>query len=57
MQDYTEKNSLPFGKVLGLIRIAIVGELSGANLFEIIEILEKEEAIKRVEALANYLSR
>ena len=57
VQDYTEKNSLPFSKVLGLIRIAIVGELSGANLFEIIEILEKEEAIKRVEALANYLSR
>jgi len=57
VEVFAKDMSLSFGKVLGLIRIAIVGELSGAGLFEIVEILEKTEAIKRVEALANYLKK
>jgi len=57
VEVFAKDMSLSFGKVLGLIRIAIVGELSGAGLFEIVEIIEKTEAIKRVEALANYLKK
>jgi glutamyl-tRNA synthetase len=57
IQDYTKASSLNFGNVLGLIRMAVVGELSGAGLFDIIELIEKTEAVKRVEALADYLNR
>ena len=57
VQDYSKKTSLNFGKVMGLIRLAVVGELSGASLFEILELIEKKEAIKRVEALADYLKK
>ena len=57
IQDYTKASSLNFGKVLGLIRMAVVGELSGAGLFDIIELIEKTEAVKRIESLADCLSR
>tara|TARA_B100001250_G_scaffold12901_1_gene11303 strand:- start:818 stop:2308 length:1491 start_codon:yes stop_codon:yes gene_type:complete len=57
IQDYAKASSLNFGNVLGLIRMAVVGELSGAGLFDIIELIEKTEAVKRVEALADYLTR
>ena len=57
IQDYAKASSLNFGNVLGLIRLAVVGELSGAGLFDIIELIEKTEAVKRVEALADYLTR
>ena len=57
VQDYSKKTSLNFGKVMGLIRLAIVGELSGASLFEILELIEQKEAVKRVEALADYLKK
>jgi len=57
IHEYSKKNSLNFGKVLGLIRLSLVGELSGADLFEIIGFLEKEEAVKRIETLADYLTK
>ncbi len=57
IQDYAKASFLNFGNVLGLIRMAVVGELSGAGLFDIIELIEKTEAVKRVEALADYLNR
>ena len=57
VQDYVKKNSMNFGTVLGLIRLAVVGELSGASLFEILELIEKKEAIKRVVAFADYLNQ
>ena len=57
VQDYARASSLNFGKVLGLIRLALVGELSGAGLFDIVEVLEKKEAVKRVLALSDYLKK
>ena len=57
IQGYAKASSLNLGNVLGLIRMAVVGELSGAGLFDIIELIEKTEAVKRVEALADYLNR
>ena len=55
IENYAKRRNLGFGKVLGLIRLAIVGELSGPDLFETIEIVGQTASIKRIKALANFL--
>lgn len=55
IENYAKGRNLGFGKVLGLIRLAIVGELSGPDLFETIEIVGQTASIKRIKALANFL--
>ena len=49
------KYLLNFGKVLGLVRLAVVGKLSGADLFMTLEIIGKNSAIKRIEALVSHI--
>jgi glutamyl-tRNA synthetase len=46
---YVEKHQLGFGKVMNPLRIAIVGAAKGPHLFDIMEIIGKEETIKRIE--------
>ena len=55
IENYAKRRNLGFGKILGLIRLAIVGELSGPDLFETIEIVGQTASIKRIKALANFL--
>lgn len=43
----TEKE-LGFGKVMPPLRLAIVGEMKGPHLFDIIEIIGKEETLNRI---------
>jgi glutamyl/glutaminyl-tRNA synthetase len=42
-------NNLTFGNVAQPIRLALVGELKGSDLYVIMQILGKEETIKRLE--------
>ena len=56
VENYVKKRDLGFGKVLGLIRLAIVGELAGPDLFETIEIVGQTVSIKRIKVLANFLA-
>lgn len=44
----TEKQ-LGFGKVMNPFRVAIVGAAKGPHMFDVIEIIGKEETIKRME--------
>ena len=46
-----------FGKILGLLRLSIVGDLSGPDLFEIISLIGKETCIKRVLSLISVLEK
>jgi glutamyl-tRNA synthetase len=46
-----------FGKVMGLFRLSIVGELSGPDLFEVVSILGKQETLERLHALKNHLNK
>ena len=56
LAEYTSSLlGLSFGKILGLIRLAIVGKLSGADLFMTLEIIGKKNAIKRIEALISHI--
>tara|TARA_B100000768_G_C11277755_1_gene376824 strand:- start:315 stop:1820 length:1506 start_codon:yes stop_codon:yes gene_type:complete len=56
LENYVEKSGLGFGKVLGLVRLAIVGELSGADLFDTMSLIEKDACIERIEKLANSIN-
>jgi glutamyl-tRNA synthetase len=46
-----------FGKILGLLRLSIVGDLSGPDLFEIISLIGKEACIKRILSLISVLEK
>ena len=54
-ESFVGNSNLGFGKVLGLVRLAIIGELSGADLFETIELIGKESSVIRIKALASFL--
>jgi glutamyl-tRNA synthetase len=45
------------GKVFGLLRLSIVGDLSGPDLFEIISLIGKETCVKRILSLINVLEK
>ena len=46
-----------FGKVLGLLRISVVGDLSGPDLFEIISLVGSETCVKRISSLISFLEK
>jgi glutamyl-tRNA synthetase len=43
------KNEIGMGKVMQPFRLSLVGTLKGPHLFDIIEVIGKEETIKRLE--------
>lgn len=49
IKTYIESNELGFGKVMNPLRLAIVGAGKGPHLFDIMEIIGKEETIHRIE--------
>lgn len=48
VQDEITKNEMPAGKIYNAIRISIVGSSSGPHLFDIMEMLGKEESLSRI---------
>jgi glutamyl/glutaminyl-tRNA synthetase len=49
VKKFIEENALGFGAVLNPFRLCLVGAAKGPHLFDIIEIIGKEEVIKRIE--------
>jgi glutamyl-tRNA synthetase len=49
IKAYIEKNELGFGKVMNPLRLSIVGAGKGPHLFDIMEIIGKEESVSRIE--------
>jgi len=47
--NYIEKNELGFGAVMNALRLAIVGDSKGPDLFKIIEFIGKEDCIQRLD--------
>ena len=45
-----------FGKVMMPLRLALVGEMKGPDVFDIASLLGKEETIKRVKNAIAFLS-
>lgn len=48
VMDWIKSNELHMGNVMNAFRLAVVGECKGPHMFEITEILGKEETIKRL---------
>ncbi len=54
--NYGSKNNIKLGFLMQLLRIAIVGELKGPDLFSIIKIIGKNVSLKRIEKLMSKLN-
>lgn len=47
--SFIEKNELGFGAVMNALRLVIVGDSKGPDLFKIIEFIGKEDTLKRLD--------
>lgn len=54
VKAWIEAKEIGFGKVMTPLRLALVGEGKGPHLFDILEILGKEESISRIEKLLTH---
>ena len=54
---WIQKQEIGLGKVLNPIRLLLVGQTSGPHLFDIIELLGKEETLRRIEIGLKILSK
>ncbi len=54
IKDFITKHNLGLGQVMPLIRLALVGEMKGPDVFSIISILGKEQTILRLQNLIQY---
>lgn len=49
VKDWLTKNEIGMGKVMQPFRLSLVGALRGPHLFDIVELIGKEETIKRLQ--------
>jgi glutamyl-tRNA synthetase len=49
IRQYTEQQSLGFGKVAAPLRLLIVGSGMGPHLFDILEMIGKEDSLRRID--------
>ncbi|MCB2221498.1 MAG: glutamate--tRNA ligase [Bacteroidetes bacterium] len=49
MNDFLQKNNIGMGQIMPLIRLALVGSGKGPGVMEMMEVLGKEEVIKRID--------
>ena len=49
IKEWITSKEIGFGKVMQPLRLSLVGKLAGPHLFDIIELIGKQETIKRVE--------
>ena len=55
VKDYVEKKQMGFGKIMNPLRLATVGGGFGPHLFDIFEMIGKEETLKRIDtAIQNF---
>jgi glutamyl-tRNA synthetase len=55
VKGWITANEIGFGKVMMPLRLALVGEMKGPDVFDIIEILGKEESVSRINAAIAYM--
>ena len=49
VKDWMTKNEIGMGKIMQPFRLSLVGALKGVHLFDVVEMIGKEETIKRIE--------
>lgn len=55
IHHFVEEKELGFGKVMMPLRLALVGELKGPDVPDLLEILGKDESVKRINSLIENL--
>ena len=54
VKEWLAQNEIGMGKVMQPFRLSVVGALKGPHLFDIVEMIGKEETINRIKrAIAN----
>ena len=56
VKNWIQDNEYSFGQVMPPLRLSLVGEMKGVHVFDIIEILGKEETLNRIEKAIQTLS-
>ena len=51
VKGWITQNEIGFGKIMMPLRVALVGALEGVVVFDIIHLIGKSEAIKRIQTL------
>ena len=55
VKNWMTENKIGIGKIMQPFRLSLVGALKGPHLFDIVEMIGKEESIKRIEkAIATF---
>lgn len=54
-KEWITSMNLPMGQIMNTLRLAIVGTNAGASMFDIIEILGREETLRRIERAHTHL--
>ena len=53
LMSFGSENEISFGNIMKTLRLCLVGNLSGPDLFKIIKIIGPEETLHRIESLIN----
>jgi glutamyl-tRNA synthetase len=56
VKEWITSKEMGFGKIMQPLRLAMVGDMKGPHLFDIIEMIGKEESIIRIHKIINTLS-
>lgn len=55
VKGWITANEISFGKVMMPLRLSLVGEMKGPDVFDIIEILGKEDSVSRIEKAIDFI--
>ena len=56
LMTWAKENDVPVGAVMQSFRLALVGKLTGPDLFQICNLLGKELSLKRIETLIQFIN-
>lgn len=56
IKGWITNNEISFGKIMMPMRLALVGAMKGPDVFDIVSVLGKEEALLRIKNAINHLS-
>jgi len=57
LSEWIQNKAIGFGKIMQPLRLSLVGDLKGPDLFVILEMLGKQEVLKRIERAVNEIKR
>ena len=54
VMGWITENEIGFGKIMMPLRVALVGALEGVDVFDILYLIGKNEAVKRIQTLIDH---